>query len=89
MTNKVLYGGDKLRFVESWQHAHHFSDREKESQSLDTLSFQELSGSDLERVAHAQLDEIWSKLGGYSPEDRVVLMTRSGDHPEVIQILKG
>lgn len=84
--------GDKLLYIQTWQHAHHFTPRELEYLALNAVRLEPEHGrintSLLERVIHSQLDEIWNRFEGWPESERVVCMTLPSGHPRVQAVLQ-
>lgn len=81
----------KRQIIKKWQHSNQFTEREIEYLALEVVKFQGYKNvgiQELTTLAVQELDQIWNDLKGYTDTEKVVLMTRLSDHPEVKAILK-
>ena len=78
---------EKIRFIDSWENARYFSEREKEYLALEVIKL--CAGGDYEHQTHQILNDQWNGFEGYSPEEKVILMTRPSGHHKVKAILRG
>lgn len=83
---KQMLPSQKIEFINSWENAQYFSEREKEYLALEVIKLS--IGGDYEEQVHQILNDQWNGFDGYSAEEKVVLMTRPSGHHEVRAILR-